>query len=571
MPIFAVKGNISEVWFASETSRLSAARVVRDFDRAVTDTKERPVRTMANQLRRFWSFWNFWLPTCIAVACMTFGVSGAVAQLLPNAGGQTVFDPYPANQNPFRSDSGSPLIIEEPADLGSDITTASFLDAEVQPAQFSEMVPNAVDEASLGASVLSDNSKPDTAGAVTGNSSTGPETMPGPELNGPSGEYIGQPIGEFVSEFAPVITEEDSALLYSSSSWFRRGVWYSQQDFVMMVRGQVEEILVAVDADRSGPPTLPDGSLGNDPLTVSNIHRPTLTMADAPLTYEPGMRLTLGRFLGQDVNNRDHSFEVTFFGLLEHTGSGVLERNGANNGLFTALDGGTDYFIAGNSIFRPGSFPSGFSPTTRNTLQYRTRLNSMELNWKVMGRPNRDRLALQPTGAWVRHAAPSRLRTGLIGLRGVSLKENLTYRAGIGDVDTGLYRIGTSNDMLGVQLGGEMAEYYSDWAIGGKFKAAGLVNFADRRDVVDVFDFQATAPVINEANDEHLAILLEAGISAVRHFTPNITGRLGYDFMYLTGIADAPNNANLSPSFSRFEVTNDAYYHGLSMGFEMLW
>ena len=187
-----------------------------------------------------------------------------------------------------------------------------------------------------------------------------------------------------------------------------------------------------------------------------------------------------------------------------------------------------------------------------------------------MGRPNRDRLALQPSGSWIRHAAPSRLRTGLLGLRGVTMRDKIDYVASNDGADTGRYAIGTSNDMIGIQIGGEMAEYYADWAVGGRFKAAGLLNFADRHDSVEVIGDNQVARIF-DANDEHLAVLLEAGAYAVYQFSPNFTGRLGYDFLYITGIADAPSNANLSPSFSRFEVTNDTYYHGLTLGFEMLW
>ena len=37
--------------------------------------------------------------------------------------------------------------------------------------------------------------------------------------------------------------------------------------------------------------------------------------SDESLGFEPGMRLTLGRFLCRDGKNRDHTLELTFFGL----------------------------------------------------------------------------------------------------------------------------------------------------------------------------------------------------------------------------------------------------------------
>jgi hypothetical protein len=291
-------------------------------------------------------------------------------------------------------------------------------------------------------------------------------------------------------------------------------------------------------------------------------------MADANFTFEPGARLTLGRFLGQDLNNRDVSIEFTFFGLLEHTGSSEFESV-APRSVDTAL-GHVDYDVIafGAGISGPGV--PGFTAVDRQSLFYQSALNSYELNAKLMGRPKRDRIALQPSGAWIRNATSSRIRSGLVGIRGLSIGESLRYTSFVDDEVAGDYRLRVSNDLIGVQFGGEVAEYYGDWSWGGKVKAAGLVNFAQRRDSAEVPD-DGLAARLNGASDDSLAVLLEAGLNTVYHFSPNFTGRIGYDFMYVTGIADAPNNASLAPSFSRFEMTNDAYYHGLRLGFEMLW
>ena len=566
MTILPVKENFSGESFASDSSGISAAREVRDIERAVIDAKERPVRK-ANQLRR--------IVTSIGMAAVCSMISSGFlsAQLLPGATGQTAFDPYPPNQNPFRSGDGLLLTAEptdgatEPAESPETLIDAPFLDESVQGAQFTEMIPDAVNEASLESSVLTNSnasvatpSKPASGVSDGAVANAGGGAIAGPELSGPMGEYVGPPIGEFTSEFAPVVTEEDSALLYSSSSWFRRGFWYSQQDFVMMLRTQVEEIFIASDQ------TLP-----------VSLSRPQISMADANFTYEPGLKLTLGRFLGQDVSNRDLSVEFTFFGLLEHSGNSELEAL-RPRGLDTALTEGFDFnlnfdgngqpFGAGTGIV--GIPVAGFSGVDRQTISYNTQFNSYELNAKLMGRPKRDRLALQPTGAWVRHAAASRIVSGLIGFRAISLAERFRYQSFTDDALVGDYAMGVSNDMYGPQLGCEFAEYNASWAVGGRFKAGGLLNFAERHDSVEVAGDGELARK-HGANDEHLAVLLEAGAFAVHHFSPNFTGRIGYDFMYMTGIADAPNNASVAITFSRFEITNDAFYHGLSLGFEMLW
>ena len=497
------------------------------------------MRTKANQLRSL-------LAICSAAAACCLGwMDNATAQL-SNAAPHSIYNPYPVNQNPFRNPANS---------------ENSVSDAAVHTAQFSEMIPDAVDEAGLGATVEpgeASGSGPMFSVPGGAESLTVDGTMTGPELPNMEAVDYGNSF-EYVSEFDPSVTGEDSALLFSSSSWFRRGLWYSQQEFVMMFRGQVDEVLFGVDFQGA----------------TDNYNRPILTTAGAPLTFEPGVRLTVGKFLGQDVSNRDYTFEATFFGLLEHTGRGQLESDG--NTLVTGIDGGSDYLQFGTvntqfSQFSPFRQVPGFFQNDLQTVFYRTQFNSMEMNFKVLGRPNRDRIAMQPTGTWIRHASTSRIRSGLIGLRAVSVDEELDFD-GFRDGDkVGDYNIQTSNDMVGIQLGLEQADYYANWGWGIRFKGAGLINFADRTDRHLAFDDPADTFLNgNDVNDEHLAVLLEAGVYTAYHFSPNFTGRIGYDFMYMTGIADAPNNASLAPAFSRFEVTNDAYYQGLSVGFEMLW
>lgn len=474
---------------------------------------------------------------CVSATACSIGLLGNATAQLSNTTSHSIYDPYPARQNPFRD---------------SRDTDAQMQDAAVHSAQFNELIPNAADEAEFGSTIVSGATMSDGAnGPMTSTpSDSGNGIITGPEFPGDPMDMMGQTI-EYTSEFDPSMTGTDSALLHSSSSWFRRGFWYSQQEFVMMLRSQVEEVFIASDQSF--------GTL---------LNRPTLTMADANFTFEPGARLTLGRFLGQDITNRDVSVEFTFFGLLEHTGDAEFESV-VPRAVDTAL-GDVDYNTTafGGGISGPGV--PGFTATDRQTLFYRSAFNSYELNVKMMGRPNRDRIALQPSGAWIRHASSTRIRSGLLGFRGLSIGESFRYKSFRDDALLGDYRLRVNNDMFGVQIGGELAEYYGDWSWGGRFKAGGLVNFAQRRDSAEVIG-DASPARFNAASDDHLAVLLEAGINTTYHFSPNFTGRLGYDFMYVTGIADAPNNASLSPAFSRFEITNDAYYHGLTLGFEMLW
>ena len=70
---------------------------------------------------------------------------------------------------------------------------------------------------------------------------------------------------------------------------------------------------------------------------------PRLTSKTVTPTYAPGTRLTLGRFLGQDVANRDYTLEVAFLGLFDYT-----ERANLQGKLKTAL-GPTNEFGTHNA------------------------------------------------------------------------------------------------------------------------------------------------------------------------------------------------------------------------------
>ena len=74
-----------------------------------------------------------------------------------------------------------------------------------------------------------------------------------------------------------------------------------------------------------------------------------------------------------------------------------------------------------------------------------------------------------------------------------------------------------------------------------------------------------------ELSKNNLAAMIDAGLVATYQVRTNFVARVSYDALYITGIATAPENLGLEPEWPRFEVTGDVLYHGLSVGFEMLW
>ena len=101
---------------------------------------------------------------------------------------------------------------------------------------------------------------------------------------------------------------EPPAAVWSSGEWFRSGIWYTNADFMVMRRSRPrEQLLIGVDI------TAPNELFFN---------------YGASAGVEPGTRLTIGRFIGRDWENRDHSFEMTFLGINEYsTGQGIRSHN----------------------------------------------------------------------------------------------------------------------------------------------------------------------------------------------------------------------------------------------------
>ena len=322
---------------------------------------------------------------------------------------------------------------------------------------------------------------------------------------------------------------------FSTGSWFRTGEWYTQQDIVMLHRGQPNVIVLASD----------------------QIQR--LTTVTDKHGFEAGTRMTLGRMLGRDEFNRDHMVEFTFLGLFDWAARAEIQAG--NFDIDTLLD--------------PLTYTApGFNDADLQNFTYKSDLDSYEMNLRIRSRSGRDRMVLQPNGAWVRHNTPSKFYSILAGFRYVGIEELFIYRSRETNPppsNDGDYKVNTHNDMFGVQFGFDATEQYSEWSWGFRAKAAALVNFADRRSRIDIVAPNTTG-YGEDVHDETLVFLGEAGLFAEYYFCPTVTLRIAYDFLYLNGLALAAENLALLPnSFPPFDTGSSVLYNGLSLGFEMYW
>ncbi len=289
---------------------------------------------------------------------------------------------------------------------------------------------------------------------------------------------------------------------------------------------------------------------------------PVLSTNDLGFHEEPGLRVTGRVDIGAASN-----IEVSYLGTFNW--SSAAQATSGIDDLYSLM--------SGFATVPPG----GFVETDQGSLhsiEYNSQLDSGELSfrhhWVSPG------MRLQ--GSW------------LMGVRYTVIDERFTYithadahldpddgnaARGPGDMN---YRVKTSNNLLGFQLGGDAyACVLPGLTAGGEIKAGVYGNHARQRSTI-----VATSGQTDEtANSNHVALVAEAGANFVYQLTPGWSFRGGYSVMFIDGVALAPENLNGSGLAldiavmggtvpARVVGINDngnVLYHGLTAGVEWLW
>ena len=321
------------------------------------------------------------------------------------------------------------------------------------------------------------------------------------EASDMAGDYLLNYDSEFRDDAAPV---------YSTGTWFRRGGWYSDMSLMVLTRGKPRPENVFLES-------------GTRLFSNNQLLTPK---------YTPGFQLSLGRLMGRDVAGRDHQSEVRFMGGFDWNDQTLVLANIPNSLSFVEVSPNSQDVDA-------------LALLNNNQMGYRyaADFNSLEFNYKISTRPGGDQMAMQPNGEWVRHGVGSSLRTVLAGFRMMSWRELINIEGVNATEDRySLYNVRTHNDMFGVQFGGEMREKHDAWTFALSAKLAGMLNFADRLDVVDSAPSpgQLDATVDNFVSAEKVTFLADLGISGSYQVRPNLHLTASYNFLLLAGLALAP-------------------------------
>jgi len=307
-----------------------------------------------------------------------------------------------------------------------------------------------------------------------------------------------------------------------------------------------------------------------------------------------GYEATVGRYLGRDSENRDQFVEFSYWGMNSWFSSeSAIGQAVTYNATIEDPDNPGETIqvpraVAGN-LFTP--FPTdvgGFNRALTHDASYRSEINNFELN--VWLRPRgRNRLVMR-NGRWRRECQPGRFCSFLFGLRYLSVDERFDFlsrgRINVFDDDgnlvadgtlSGDYLVRTHNDLAGFQIGADLIQRNCKWTWGVRVKAGPYVNFSDQ--VSRVASRAPDDPFATVTLDERrvdrqdeISLVGEFGFIGTYQARPNLTLRASYDFMWITGLALAPEQVTFDTNPPATINTNGmVFYHGVSLGAEWTW
>lgn len=317
--------------------------------------------------------------------------------------------------------------------------------------------------------------------------------------------------------------------------------------------------------------------------SITTDHLGQLLLGTRSMSFDiaAGYYTTVGHYLGRDTDNRDHFVEFTYWGM----NTWLARRQVNATATLTDSFSFPDPVTYGN-LFTPfDASIGGFNRADEHYISYRSDIHNFELNARIRPRGRGDRMVLYPNGRWHRERQNGQFMSFLFGLRGASVDEvfglfgrgTILYGAVSNDV-SGDYVIRSHNDMFGVQVGADLMFQSRLLSWGVRCKAAPMINYCDQSSRV-VTNAAAGDPYVAVDVDESrvaekhdLALLGEVGVSASYKIRPHMVLHLAYDFIWITGVAMAPEQLDFGTTPTlRLNDNGHLFYHGLSAGLECTW
>ncbi len=336
----------------------------------------------------------------------------------------------------------------------------------------------------------------------------------------------------------------------SSGDWFWNGGWYVAGESLWMDRSRNNRRVLAEQAYL-------------DPFGA--VRTLKFTSAAQPFNVAPGARVTIGKSLGRDYLDRDRAFEFIYYGGMSY--EDVDGRNAVNNGILV-------------SPLAP--LAPGFSGATGYASKFNSDFNSWEWNYKLRRRLGRDQLVMSPGGNWTRHAERGWLPALIVGTRLANVNEQFSLSSSRSDVSqdqfSGRYHIDAGNWLLGLNVGGELISQNEFYYWGLRGRAAPALTFASTAQQAAGINTllpptsQQTVAFTDEATRTGPGFIGDLTLMAGWNITPNFALQVGYDFLWVAGMATATRQLNLdNRDVNAIDVGGQTFYNGVSFGFYGSW
>ncbi len=336
---------------------------------------------------------------------------------------------------------------------------------------------------------------------------------------------LGASMFEDPVEMSDPLDIEAPAPAVSSREWLRKGYWYTQQSAVFMSRSTNVKNSTVLSTDFS---------------SSSVAHYLNFLQIPIDPGFRPGVRSTVGRYIGRDARNRDHSVEFTFLGFANWKTAGGLDAAIPGN-IFSNIDPAAAVTGASTPVFNAAN---------TQTFAEASSFDSYELNYVIDRRPVRDQMVYTRDSTWIRRGTPSRMPAIFAGIRVVTINERLNYLSS-SSVGNGTYNIFTHNNLVGPQAGFDWFFDHNDWRLGTRLKGGAMVNWTNQTTSVQILDF-AGAPLVpnrnQHASDNIFAFVGEINFIGAYRLRPNFAIRVSYDLMWVTSLALAQNQLNFTPT-----------------------
>jgi hypothetical protein len=169
----------------------------------------------------------------------------------------------------------------------------------------------------------------------------------------------------------------------------------------------------------------------------------------------------------------------------------------------------------------------------------------------------------------------------LIGVRYAGLPEEFDFNTSTAVPAPGAinnFRVDTNNEMVGPQVGA-LLEFYVDnrWWLNFEIKGAVMNNRAKTTTFYEnVNGAGVVTDFTNSAQENHTAFAEDISLTLVYHWSPHLTTRLGYQAVFMQGLALAPENlgtdlAILQQGPAQLNHSGNVIYQGPVAGLTLAW